>query len=71
VGRSASVSATASSGLAVAYRSLTPACSVGASDGAAGLAVGDCVIAADQAGDDRYAAAPKPPGGSPCWRPTR
>jgi hypothetical protein len=37
----------------VAYRSLTPACAVGASDGGAGLAVGDCVIAADQAGDDR------------------
>ena len=59
VGRSASVSATASSGLAVAYRSLTPAvCSVGASDGRVlGLAVGDCVIAVDQAGDTRYAAA--------------
>ncbi|KAB0581389.1 hypothetical protein F7Q92_11705 [Ideonella dechloratans] len=59
VGRSARVAASASSGLAVAYRSLTPAvCSVGAGDGLVqGLAVGDCVLAADQAGDDRYAAA--------------
>jgi hypothetical protein len=58
VGRSASVSATASSGLAVAYRSLTPACAAwGQRWPVQGLAVGDCVIAADQAGDDRYAAA--------------
>ena len=59
VGRSAKVLATASSGLTVAYRSLTPSlCSVGANDGAVqALAVGDCVIAADQAGDERYATA--------------
>jgi alpha-tubulin suppressor-like RCC1 family protein len=47
------VSATASSGLAVSFSSLTPSvCAVNGASGALDfLAVGDCVIAADQAGD--------------------
>lgn len=51
-----SVSAAASSGLPVTYSSLSPAvCSVDANDGAlALLALGDCVIAADQTGDPDY-----------------
>ena len=52
----ATVSATASSGLAVAYSSQTPAiCSVDATSGqVSGLAVGSCTIAADQAGSSTY-----------------
>ena len=53
----ATVSATASSGLPVSYSSITPdICSVNSSSGlviANGLA-DDCIIAADQAGDDNY-----------------
>ena len=58
----ATVSATASSGLPVSYGSDTPAiCSVNSSSGlviANGLA-DDCIIAADQAGDDNYIVAPQ------------
>lgn len=52
----ATVSATASSGLAVTYSSQTPAiCSVDANSGrVSGLAVGSCTIAADQAGTSVY-----------------
>ncbi|MFV0680241.1 hypothetical protein [Ottowia sp.] len=59
VGASATVSAIASSGLAVAYSSLTPAvCSVDAASGlVTALAVGTCTIAADQPGDAHYNAA--------------
>ena len=59
--RTATVSATASSGLPVRYGSLTPSiCSV---DGGSGIvtaaASGTCTIAADQPGDTRYAPAPR------------
>ena len=59
--RSATVSATASSGLPVRYSSATPSvCSV---DGGSGIvtavASGTCTIAADQPGDTRYAPAPR------------
>jgi len=59
--RSATVSATASSGLPVRYSSLTPStCTV---DGGSGVltatASGTCTVAADQAGDTRYAPAPR------------
>lgn len=56
VGSMVRVSASASSGLAVSYTSLTPAvCSVDAADGrVTALAVGICTIAADQPGDAHY-----------------
>jgi hypothetical protein len=52
----ASVSATASSSLAVSYSSTTPAiCSVNSSNGSViDIAAGDCTIAADQAGNAYY-----------------
>ena len=55
----ATVSATASSGLAVSYSSLTPAiCLVNASSAVVtNLAAGNCSIAADQPGDANYNAA--------------
>ena len=55
----ATVSATASSSLAVSYSSATPGiCSVNASSGlVTDLAAGTCVIAADQAGNDSFAPA--------------
>ena len=54
-----SVSATATSGLPVAYSSTTPSiCTVDASTGALTLlGIGTCTIAADQAGDGTYEAA--------------
>lgn len=54
------VSATASSGLAVSYSSATPTiCSVDSESGVVtGLAVGECIIAANQSGDANYNAAP-------------
>lgn len=57
----ASVSATASSSLAVSYSSTTPAiCSVNSSTGSvADVAAGDCIIAANQAGNAYYNAAPQ------------
>jgi hypothetical protein len=57
----ASVTATASSGLAVSYSSATPAiCSVNSSTGSvAATAVGQCTIAASQAGDAYYNPAPQ------------
>nr|MBL8409899.1 hypothetical protein [Dechloromonas sp.] len=60
-GGTAAVSATASSGLAVAYSSLTPAvCSVDANSGlVTDLTVGSCIVAANQAGDATYRAAPQ------------
>ena len=56
---SAPVAASASSGLSVAYTSLTPdTCAVQATSGqVTGLAVGTCTIAANQAGDGSWAAA--------------
>ncbi|MBK9516901.1 MAG: hypothetical protein IPO09_05990 [Anaeromyxobacter sp.] len=57
---SAVVSATASSGLPVLYASRTPStCSVDAGGVVAAAAAGTCTIAATQAGDSRYAAAPQ------------
>ncbi len=58
---SAIVTATASSGLAISYSSATPAvCSVHAGTGlVTDIAAGNCVIAADQSGDDEFAPAPQ------------
>lgn len=52
----ASVSATASSGLAVSYSSLSPSvCEVDSGSGALSLlAIGQCTVAADQAGSPEY-----------------
>lgn len=60
-GGNASLSATASSGLAVRYSSLSPeVCSVEAESGRLlGLQAGNCRIAADQAGDARWSPAPQ------------
>ncbi len=57
----ATVSATATSGLAVSYSSTTPAvCTVNASTGiVTNSEAGDCTIAANQAGDANYIAAPQ------------
>jgi hypothetical protein len=57
----ASVSATASSSLAVSYSSSTPAiCSVNSSTGSvSALAAGDCIIAANQTGNAYYSPAPQ------------
>lgn len=59
LGGSATVTAQASSGLAVRYGSLTPlVCSVGATSGLVqGLALGTCTVTADQDGNTLYAAA--------------
>lgn len=64
---SGTISATATSGLQVTFSSLTPSvCSVGTSSGTApttavitGLAGGTCTIAANQAGNATWAAAPQ------------
>ncbi|MCX7142666.1 MAG: hypothetical protein NT123_16680 [Proteobacteria bacterium] len=58
---SATVSAAASSGLAVSYSSATPAvCSVvGTSGVATSKTAGICIIAADQPGNDEFAPAPQ------------
>ena len=55
------VSATASSGLAVSYSSTTPTvCSVDSNSGlVTNITSGNCIIAADQAGDTNYAPAPQ------------
>lgn len=57
----ATVTATASSGLPVSYTSLSPAvCTVDGSTGlVTDLTLGNCIIAADQAGDSTYNAAPR------------
>lgn len=59
LGGSATVSAHASSGLAVSYSSSTPGlCSVNTSTGlVSSLVAGTCVIAADQSGNDQFAPA--------------
>jgi hypothetical protein len=61
LGGTATVAATASSGLAVSYSSTTPTvCSVDRRTGqVTGLAEGTCIIAADQAGDVNFSAAPQ------------
>ena len=55
------VAATASSGLAVSYSSTTPlVCSIDSSTGdVTDIATGDCIVAADQAGDAYYNPAPQ------------
>jgi hypothetical protein len=59
VGETGAVGATASSGLPVTFSSLTPTvCTVSGST-VTGLAVGICTIAADQAGNSSFAAAPQ------------
>jgi hypothetical protein len=59
LGGTATVTASASSGLAVTFSSLTPSiCSVGASSGVVtAQAAGDCIIAANQEGNSHYAPA--------------
>ncbi len=58
VGGTASVSATASSGLAVAYSTTSATCSVNASSGlVTAIAAGTCTIVASQAGNSVYVAA--------------
>jgi hypothetical protein len=61
LGGSATVSATASSGLAVSFNSVTPAiCSVDSRTGAvAALAAGSCQIVVNQSGNTHYAPAPQ------------
>jgi hypothetical protein len=57
VGNTAALSATASSGLTVAFSSTTPSvCNVNANT-VTGLAAGTCTVAADQAGNTTFAAA--------------
>jgi alpha-tubulin suppressor-like RCC1 family protein len=59
VGGTSTLSATASSGLAVTYSSTTPSlCTVSGST-VTGIAVGNCVVAANQAGNATYSAAPQ------------
>ncbi|MBI4742682.1 MAG: hypothetical protein HY777_14285 [Betaproteobacteria bacterium] len=59
VGGTGPISATASSGLAVTFSSLTPSvCSVSGST-VSGLVAGDCTIAANQAGNGSISAAPQ------------
>jgi len=60
-GGTATVSATASSGLAVSYSSSTPAvCSVDSGTGeVTAISPGTCIVAANQAGNTRYAPAPQ------------
>jgi hypothetical protein len=58
VGQVVSLSASATSGLAVSFRSDTPAvCSVSGATGTA-ITAGTCTITASQAGNDQYLAAP-------------
>lgn len=61
VAGTAALSARASSDLAVSYSSQTPTvCGVDASSGVvSGLGIGNCVIAANQGGNDRFAPAPQ------------
>ena len=58
VGGTGTVSATATSGLAVTYSTTSPTCSVNATTGVVtGISAGTCTIAADQAGNATYNAA--------------
>ena len=59
VGGSGTVSATASSGLPVTLTSTTPAVCTISGKTVTGVAAGQCMIAANQAGDAVYAAAPQ------------
>jgi hypothetical protein len=58
VSSSITLSATASSGLAVTFSSLTPGvCSISGGNVLTGNTVGDCIVAADQSGNGTYGAA--------------
>lgn len=59
VGSNGAVSATATSGLAVTYSSITPAVCTVSANSVAAISVGTCTIAANQAGDATYSAAPQ------------
>jgi large repetitive protein len=59
VGGTGTVSARATSGLSVVFSSTTPAVCTIAGATVAGVAAGTCTIAANQAGDANYAAAPQ------------
>ncbi len=59
VGGSSTASATASSGLAVAFSSTTPTICTVSGPTVTGVSAGTCTIAADQAGDASYSAAPQ------------
>ena len=59
VGGTASISATASSGLTVTFSSTTPGICGVSGNTVAGVAPGTCVIAANQAGNSRYSPAPQ------------
>lgn len=58
VGSTSVVSASASSGLPVAFSSQTPATCAVLGNTVSGLSVGTCIVLASQEGDARYAAAP-------------
>jgi hypothetical protein len=58
VGRTGTVSATASSGLAVTFSSLSQTCSVSGST-VTGISMGGCTIAANQAGNSSFSPAPQ------------
>jgi len=58
-GSTGSVSATANSGLAVTFTSLTPAVCTVSGTTVTGVAAGSCTLAANQAGSATYAAAPQ------------
>ena len=57
VGVAGTLSATASSGLPVSFRSTTPSVCAVAGSSVTGLAVGSCVVAANQSGSIKYAPA--------------
>jgi len=61
LGNTATVAATASSGLAVSYNSTTPAvCTVNSSTGVVtAITAGTCIVAANQSGNTQYASAPQ------------
>jgi len=59
VGGTGTLSATASSGLAVTFSSTTPALCTASGSTITGVAAGSCVIAANQAGNANYSAAPQ------------
>jgi len=60
VGATGTVNATATSGLAVSFSTTSTTCTVNASSGVVNaVAAGNCIIAADQAGNGNYNAAPR------------
>jgi hypothetical protein len=59
VGGTYAVSATATSGLAVTFSSLTPSVCTVSSGTVSFIAIGTCTVAADQAGNASYSAAPR------------